>query len=180
MAASLPTGLGFGAGYGAGVRLGYDVLYPALQPYASKFVKGIMGAVSNVWGGSGDTESIDKFAVPKSDNPQLPFDPQSGGGRTGGAVDIPKPVVEGRLAGAADLKAGVSSAVDTATNPYTRTEIVHFSNYFASAKAIATASPSNRTSVRVKWKPMLARASAWINSNSSMSRYLEWSRSKWR
>ncbi len=173
MAASLPTGLGFGAGYGAGVRLGYDVLYPALQPYAMQFVKGIMGAVSNVWGGDSKDAPIDVF--PQSDNPQLPFDPKSGGGRTGTAADIPVDVPsEGRRVGASDLKSAVSDVSDTVANPFTRTEIVYFGNYKRNANKIATASSSNQYAKRVTWIPALARAKSWIDSNSSMDRYYDW------
>ncbi len=176
-AASFPTGFGFGAGYGSGVRIGYDVIYPKIAPFARKITDDILAAVDNLFGTGGAVQSGGlsgfDFAAGDKDR-QQPFSTGSGGGRTGPAADIVQPVPEGRLAGAADLKTAVTNVVDTATNPFTRTEIVHFSNYKAAAKAIGTASSSNRISVRVKWKPMLLKAKTWIESNSSFQRYYDW------
>ncbi len=90
-AASFPTGFGFGAGYGAGVRIGYDVIYPKIRPFAAKITDDILQAVGDLFGAgdvvtSSSTSGFEFGSSPK--DPQLPFGPETGGGRTGPGMDI--------------------------------------------------------------------------------------------
>ncbi len=132
------AGIAGGLGYGFGIRYGFERIFPSFQQGGPQ--KAIQTAASDIAqllgteGFDAGGAETDTFLGNLPDDPQLPFDPSTGGGKLGPPDIIPEPE---RIGGAEALKDSISNITGPLTDPLSRQQKVHFKNYKDSTEDVA-------------------------------------------